>query len=267
MIAPWARDDTLARDALVRDAPVRARAPGPQKRTPLFIVTSPRPSTGKTFVARLVADFLRLDGGTVEAFDLDPEEGSLAEALPELTVKADIGHTRGQMALFDRLIAEDGVAKVVDVEHRQFDRFFALLAEIGFVEETRSRAVELVILFAADAHPASARAYADLQRLFPGAVVVPVFNEAVVKGRKLRESFPFTRAVTVPVHIPLLPPLLKAQVSKGACSFADCHGQEPANVPHNEAVELRSWTKRAFLELRELELRLLLEKLRDSLRG
>lgn len=249
------------------DAPIAALAPGQRRRTPLFIVASPRPLTGKTFVARLVADFLRLDGGTVAAFDLDPDDDSLAEALPELTVKSDIGHTRGQMALFDRLIAEDGVAKVVDVEHRQFDRFFSLLAEIGFVEETRSRAVELVILFAADAHPASARAYADLQRLFPEAVVVPVFNEAVVKGRKLRDSFPFTRAATVPVQIPLLPPLLKAQVSTSCCSFADFHGRLPANVPHNEAVELRSWTKRAFLELRELELRLLLEKLQSSLRG
>ena len=33
-------------------------------------------------------------------------------------------------------------------------------------------------------------------------------------------------------------------------------------VPIGPAFELRSWTKRTFLEFRELELRLLLEKLR-----
>src|SRR5581483_10861913 len=197
------------------------------KRAPVFIVASPRPQVGKTFVARLVADFLRLDGAAVEAFDLDGAEGSLAEALPPLTVKADIGDTRGQMALFDRLIAEDGVAKVVDVGHARFERFFALLAEIGFVEETRRHAIELVILFAADAHPASVRAYAELRRLYPDAVVVPVFNEAVLKGRKLREQFPFSRAAAVPIQIPLLPPLLKTQAARAACSFADF----PARLP------------------------------------
>jgi hypothetical protein len=31
--------------------------------------------------------------------------------------------------------------------------------------------------------------------------------------------------------------------------------------------ELRSWTRRTFLEFRELELRLLMEKLRASLKG
>ena len=40
--------------------------------TPVFIVASPRPATGKTFLAHLVADFLRMNGGPVEAFELSP---------------------------------------------------------------------------------------------------------------------------------------------------------------------------------------------------
>jgi hypothetical protein len=40
--------------------------------TPLFIVASPRPQVGKTFLARLLTDFLRLDGGEAVAFDLNP---------------------------------------------------------------------------------------------------------------------------------------------------------------------------------------------------
>src|SRR5262245_58364638 len=39
-----------------------------QHSTTLFIVASPRPGTGKTFLARLAADFLRMDGGAVEVF-------------------------------------------------------------------------------------------------------------------------------------------------------------------------------------------------------
>jgi hypothetical protein len=222
---------------------------------------------GKTFLARLVVDFLRLDGAAVAAFDLDPDEGSLGDALPGLTTKADIRSTPGQVALFDRLIAVDRVAKVVDVAHAQFDRFFTCMGEIGFVEETRRRGIELVILFAADPHPASARAYADLQRRFPHAVLVPVFNEAALKGRKLREKFPSTSAAALPLQIPLLPALLKTQAERAGCSFADFPRRLPASIAPIHAVELRSWARRAFLELRELELRLLLERLRNSLRA
>ncbi len=263
-----ARTGGPASPAFLQDE-ARGRAVKPaakSQRRLLYVVASPRPLVGKTFVARLVADFLRLDGAAVVAFDLDRDEGSLADALPGLTTKAHIGSTRGQVALFDRLIVDDGVAKVVDVDRAQFDRFFACMEEIGFVEEVRRRGIELVILFAADPHPASARAYVDLQRRFPDAVLVPVFNEAVLKGRKLREQFPSTSAAALPLPIALLPPLLKTQVERAACSFADFPRHLPPSIAPVHAAELRAWARRSFLELRELELRLLLERLRSSLR-
>jgi hypothetical protein len=48
-------------------------------------------------------------------------------------------------------------------------------------------------------------------------------------------------------------------------SFADVHDNLPTDIPQHLRLELRKWTSRAFLEFRELELRLLLEKLRTSL--
>lgn len=242
------------------------RLTGPRHWTALFVVASPRPATGKTFLARLVADFLRMDGGAVEAFQLSPGDVSLADLLPALTANAGLDSTQAQIALFDRLIEPDGVAKVVDLGHPSFDRFFALAEEIGFADEARGRAIETVILFAADPHAKSAAAYADLRRRFPQAALVPVFNEALLKGRKLREEYPFTRAAAVPLQIPALPPGLKLHVQRSGLSFVDFHSQLPAAIPIGPAFELRSWTKRTFLEFRELELRLLLEKLRASLR-
>ena len=233
--------------------------------TSVFLVasTSPRPLVGKTFLARLVCDFLRLDGGVAWVFDLDPSEGSLADDLPSVASRADISTTPGQIALFDRLVADDGMGKVVDIDNGAFERFFAVVEEIGFIEEAYRRTVEPVILYPADPHPASVRGYAALQRCFPRTVLVPVFNEAILKGRKVREHYPFTRAATVPLQIPLLPPLLKAHSAKA--SFTEFHNQLPLEVPIGQAFELRSWTKRVFLEFRELELRLLMEKLRSSL--
>jgi hypothetical protein len=235
--------------------------------TALFIVASPRPATGKTFLARLVTDFLRMDGGAVEAFQLSPGDLGLADLLPALTVNADLDSTRSQIALFDRLIEADGVAKVVDVGHAAFERFFAVAEEIGFAGEARDRAIETVVLFAADPHARSVAAYADLCRRCPQTVLVPVFNEALLKGRKLRDQYPFVRAAAVPLQIPALSPGLKIHVERSGLSFVDFHSQLPMAVPIGPAFELRSWTKRTFLEFRELELRLLLEKLRASLRS
>jgi hypothetical protein len=232
----------------------------------LFIVASPRPLAGKTFLARLVADFLSMDGAPVEAFEVEPGDSMLADVLPDITQEASLDTTPAQMALFDRLILADGVARVVDVGHAAFPRFFALMEEINFAEEARRRAIEVIVLFAADPHPVSTKCYAILQRRFPTTILVPVFNEAILKGRKVRELYPFERTAAVPLQIPLLPPALKTHADRSGASFADFHVQLPSTAPNGMAFELRSWTKRTFLELRELELRLLLEKLRASLK-
>ena len=154
------------------------------------------------------------------------------------------------MRLFDRLITADGVAKVVDLGHLAFQRFFAMMDEIEFAEEAQRRALEIIVLFAADPHPTSVKAYANLQRRLPSLIMVPVFNDGILKGRKLRDQYPFTRAATVPLQIPLLPPALKAHAERSGQSFVDFHSQLPTAVPIGPVFELRSWTKRAFLEFR-----------------
>jgi hypothetical protein len=242
-----------------------ARPRGTKGWTPLFIVASPRPRSGKTFLARLLIDFLHADDGGARAFDLNPGESALAEQPMTLAVRADIGSIEGQMALFDRLIVEDGVAKVIDLGNAMFERFFDLMAEIDFMQEAVCRAIEPVVLYPAEAHPASPHAYCRLRRRFPDLIVVPVLNDAILKGQRVRDAFPFVRAAAVPLQIPLLAPALKRYADHPHYSFADFHNKLPEEIPEGLAVELRSWTRRAFLELREFELRLLLEKVRALL--
>jgi hypothetical protein len=247
----------------------RAGAAGPaseaRRRTPVFIVASPRPQVGKTFIARLLIDFLRLQGGDPMAFDLNPSGDALRDYVPASTVASDVEDINGQMALFDRLIIPDGTPKVVDIGNASFERFFTIAHQIRFIEGAQRRSIEPMILFAADPHPVAVKAYADLQRRFPSAVVVAVFDEAIVKGRKLREKFPFTRTAAVPLQITALSPMLKAQIERSRFSFADVHDQLPTEIPVGLGYELRAWTRRTFIEFRELELRLLLEQLRASL--
>ncbi len=256
--------------AAVRDASLHYEFFGPlvsaaRKRTSVYIVASPRHQVGKTFLARLLCDFLRLEGRSICGFDVAPGDDALKDYLPAVAPIADIAETPSHVALFDRLIVDDGIVKVVDLGGAAYQRFFSIVEEIGFVAEARRRTIELTILFAADAHPASAAAYADLQRRLPDTVVVPVFNDAITLGRLLREQFPAQRAAAVPLQIPFLAPALKVEADRLPYAFAYVHDRLPPQLPAAIAVELRFWTRRTFLEFRELQLRLLLEELRASL--
>jgi hypothetical protein len=63
----------------------------------------------------------------VAAFDLADEGPQLADYLPGITTIADICDTRGQMAFFDRLIADDVGARIIDLGHRVFKNFFTVV--------------------------------------------------------------------------------------------------------------------------------------------
>ncbi|HEY7242355.1 MAG TPA: hypothetical protein VH678_00550 [Xanthobacteraceae bacterium] len=222
---------------------------------------------GKTFLGRLLVDFVRIDRGDPVVFDVNPGGDALADYFPGLARPIDLGDIRGQMAMFDRLIQADGRPKVVDVSHASFERFFAVSEEIGFFREAPRRAIEPIILYAADPHRVAVNAYAELRQRFRGSLLVPVLNEAISKPAKLRRDFPFSRALEVPLLISMLSPMLKAQIERSRYSFADVHRKHPAGIPIGLAFELRAWTRRTFLQFRELELRLLLETLRASLPG
>src|SRR5215469_14078161 len=77
-------------------------------RTPVFLICSPRPRVGKTLIARLLTEFFLFDGRSAAAFDTSPNDTSLSHYLPEWTIPATISDIKSQMALFDRLIINDG---------------------------------------------------------------------------------------------------------------------------------------------------------------
>jgi hypothetical protein len=49
------------------------------RRTPVYIICSPRPLVGKTLIARLLSEFLLLQRGSVVAFDINLKEPSLLD--------------------------------------------------------------------------------------------------------------------------------------------------------------------------------------------
>ena len=101
------------------------------------------------------------------SFDINLKEPSLLEYLPGITETAEVDDTFGKMALMDRLIVNDGVAKVIDLGFHAFDEFFKMSDEIGFMKEAARRGVSPVILFVADTDRVSARGHAMLRHRFP----------------------------------------------------------------------------------------------------
>jgi hypothetical protein len=228
---------------------------------PLYVIASPQPRVGKTLIARLLVEFFRAEHRPLVGYDLTPREPALAGRFPNLVWPIDISDTRGQMALFDRLIAANASTQIVDLGYGPFDQFFAIIGEIGFVQEARRRLIEPVILFVADPAAATVRSYAQLRRRLPLATFVPVHNESV-SLLFAPEDFPPSRAECGVIRITRLSPIVRGVIDRPTFSFADYLSDRPGGP-----TEIHDWVGQIFAEFRQLELRLLLGRLSSSLTG
>jgi len=217
--------------------------------TPVYIVCSPRPLVGKTLIARLLSEFLLLKNGTVIPFDVNLKEPSLLEYLPDITETAEVDDTFGKMALMDRVILNDGIAKVIDLGFHAFDEFFKMTEEIGFMKEAVRRGVSPIVLFVGDSDRVSMRSYPMLQRQIPQSALVTVENEYVVRG-----ELPEILAAGSVLHIAALPTFLKTYVDRLSFSFTDYLRSEK-----DSSTELHQWIRRNYFSFRELEHSLILQ--------
>lgn len=230
------------------------------QQTPLYIVASQHPRVGKTLIARLLIEFFRAGGRPVAGYDLDPREPTLAGYFPKLVETVDIADTRGQMALFDRLIADNRQTTVIDLGYGVFEQFFKVMAEIGFEREALRHDVEPIVLFVTDSAPTTARSYADLRRRLPQTAFIPVHNEAT-SFMFIAQDFPPTRAECGVIRIPRLSPIARGVIDRPGFSFSAYMANQPGGP-----TEVHSWIGTIFTEFRDLELRLLLGQLQSSLR-
>lgn len=211
--------------------------------TPVYIICSPRPQVGKTLVARLLGEFLLLKNGSAVAFDINLKEPSLLDFLPAITETADVIDTYGKMQLMDRIIVDDGLAKMIDLGFHAFDEFFKMSEQIGFLKEAARRNIAPIVLFVADTDRVSARGFETLRQQVPPSNLVVVDNEHVVRG-ELPEAMEGGRVL----RIPALPTFLKTYISRLNFSFTDYLRQEK-----DSSTELHQWIRRNYTVLRDLE--------------
>ena len=130
--------------------------------TPVFIVTSSRPRVGKT--ARALTEYFCAQRRPVAAFDVNPDEFKLIDHLPAYAAASSLNDTRGEMVLFDQLVLEDQVPKVVDLGHQPFDRFFRGDAADRLCHRSARRAIAPMVLFIADPDERARQGYATMVR-------------------------------------------------------------------------------------------------------
>ena len=234
-------------------------------RSSITIVASPRPRVGKTLLARLLADFHLQQNRSVATFDLNTGDRTLAQFLPEKTKVATVRDINGQMALFDRLIADEDTTKVVDLGHDSFEPFFSVTHQIGFVEEARRRSVAVAILFIVTPDHTSIEAYRSLRARFARAALAPVHNE-ILGPAQHRDKYPLVGGGPGIVRLPMLAPGLRRYIDTPPFSFADSNTGGAVDIPRAAHVELQRWLRRIYLEFRELDLRILLADLQASIR-
>jgi len=221
------------------------------RRTPVYIVCSPRPAVGKTLIARVLTEFLLLQQKSVQAFDINLREPSLLNYLPRVTETASISDTFGQMALMDRLIVNDGVPKVIDLGFQAFDEFFKIVAEVGLMKEAERRGVDPIVLFIPDRDRTSAVAWTMLRETFPKAALIPVENEHVLWG-ELPKAFQGKR----PFRIAALPAFLKSIIMRLNFSFTRYLREN-----RDQHSELNQWVRTNYTGFRDLALNLILHRM------
>ncbi|HXQ83932.1 MAG TPA: hypothetical protein VN769_07660 [Xanthobacteraceae bacterium] len=231
------------------------------QQTPLYIIASRHPRVGKTLIARLLIEFFRVGGRPSVGYDLDPREPTLAGYFPNLVWTVDIADTPGQMALFDRLIADHWRTTVIDLGYGLFERFFSVMAEIGFEQEAQRRSIQPIVLFITDSAPMTARTYAELRRRLPKTIFVPVHNEAT-SFMFIAQDFPPTRPECGVIRIPRLSPIVRGVIDRPGFSFGAYMPNQPGGP-----TEVHTWISTIFAAFRDLELRLLFGELQSSLSG
>lgn len=233
--------------------------------THVFIVCSPRPRTGKTLAARLIAEFYQASARPVSAFDLEPFEPGLAEHLPQIARHVSLSDTRGQKALFDRLIDDDGEVKVVDLGHLALEKFFTMASDIDFGVKARKKKISTMIMYVADQTSIALNTYTVLRKKFPEFGFIPVHNDAVAHGIELRRHFPTLTNGMGPLHIPQMSANLRAAVDHKPFSFVDAHRSAPGELAQSLRDELERFMQRTFRNVRETELALLMRSISSKL--
>jgi hypothetical protein len=224
------------------------------------IVASLHGRTGKTLFARVLADYFLLSGNRPLVFDTDFTEQTLRASFPFDTVVLDLSETRDQMRLFDTVAARSPEARVVDVSHYVFRKFFKVMQDCDFVSEARERGVEPVIFYIANRNADAYEEGRQLRERFPGCALVLVENVFLgpLKEQTLRSAgYRAFDSHELCMMLPLLDPAAAAAIQEAEISLSDVitrplsRSDDSAfgGLSFDQRAEMRSWLMKVFRDV------------------
>lgn len=210
----------------------------------LYITCSDQHRNGKTFLARLLVDYLMLDGRDPFVIDTDAPDGPLRAYFPGRTALADFSQINGQMKLFDTIVSAPGRDYVIDLPVRHMESFFKAVAELDFFEEAHRSGFRILVFYIVDRSTSSLKAARAVQE-FPGIdLFIAVTNEFV------GSSWPRDEGTLI---LPELPRNLAIAISDKRVSLRNVVLGDRQNLPEGQINMLTSFLAQALANLANIE--------------
>jgi hypothetical protein len=220
----------------------------------LYIVASDQNRNGKTLLARLLADYLLLDGRDPFLIDTDAPEGPLRNFFPGRTALADFAAITGQMKLFDTILESPGRDYVIDLSSRHVEPFLGAESDLKFFSECRNAGFRVFLFFVVDNNFSSLRMARSLQALSGIDLFVPVKNQFV------RSTWPEDDAA---LTLPFMPAPLSGAIGNKRFSFRNFVKGDMQGIPEELAPQLQNFLYEVLSNISNLEPVLTLKTLRD----
>jgi hypothetical protein len=223
----------------------------------VFSICSDQARNGKTLLARVLVDFLLMEGRDPFCFDLGHPEGALRAYFPGRTALVDFAMPEGQARVFDTILARSGRDYVIDLPAQHLARFCETAGGDAFPAKAREKEFRLATLFIVDREERSLTTAAAVEEILLPDIFVPVANRFV--GSALPDGVPGPVLV-----MERLEDELQAVISHRRFSLRAFMQGEEASVPVRYRTSLKNFLHGLITGMREFEPALSLQALREA---
>lgn len=223
----------------------------------VFIVCSDQARNGKTLLARVLVDFLLLEGHDPFCFDLGHPEAALRPYFPGRTAAIDFALPEGQAKVFDTILGRGGRDYVIDLPAHHLALFCEESGRRSFPAEAEARGFRTAVLYIVDREEKSLSTAVAVEEILLPDIFVPVANRFV--GSALPDGVPGPVLVMERMDTPLREVVANRRFSLRIFMQGD-ETQVPVKLRHG----LKNFLHGLVTGMREFEPALSLQALRQS---
>lgn len=215
------------------------------------IVASARARSGKTLLARLVAENFILSGRQPAIFDTDAVEAPLVARFPNDASALNIDRVTDQMALFDGLSAPAANSRIVDLSHRAFKKFFDLMLDSDYVGEARTNGIEPVVFFIGGTDQEALEQANDLRYRIdcPFVFVENAFLGEIKQSIRGNSEYLALTELPTSILIPALDPFFMQVIEEPDISLSEFMRDPRLTMSPDMRAEIRSWLMTTLREI------------------